>query len=273
MPELPEVETIKRDLEQSILGKKIHDVIVYDSLVVNGPPKQFINHLKGKIIKSVSRRSKALIIHFETEEYLVVHLKMTGQLILGDNLRETQKLKDTKVVFHLSDGTCINYNDQRRFGLLSFVKSLDTIGYFQNLGPEPLTGDFNADWLKENLKKRNSPIKPLLMNQQFVSGIGNIYASEILFEAGINPKKQAGRLKDKDIKSLYSATRKVLQEAIELRGSSMRNYRDASGQKGDFINRINVYAREGEDCPSCAKPINKIVQAGRSTFYCKKCQK
>ena len=273
MPELPEVETITRDLNKKIKDLSIDDVMIFDDRVVVGKKKDFIKNLKNKKIHSITRRAKAIIVSFADQTFLVIHLKMTGQLVYGKNLKESENLKETKVVFKLSDGKFLNYNDQRLFGKLTFAADLDDISYLKNLGPEPLNGHFSAEWLNTNLEKRKVPIKTLLMDQRFVAGIGNIYASEILFAAKVHPQKLSSRLKSAQIELLYQSTRNILNEAIQYRGTSMRNYRDADGKKGEFNNRIKVYAKDNEPCSVCGELILKIVQAGRSTFFCQKYQK
>jgi len=167
----------------------------------------------------------------------------------------------------------LNYNDQRLFGRLTLFEKLEDVKHFSILGPEPFDAAFNPSFMNEALKRRNVAIKTVLMDHTFVAGIGNIYASEILFRSGISPRRAARRLKFNEIKRLHEMTLEVLEEAITHRGSSMRNYRDGNGEKGTFNKLIKVYAREGENCERCWTPIVKIVQSGRSTFYCKKCQK
>ncbi len=267
MPELPEVETIKRDLIKCLLGKTIKSVFVNDTMVVRQPdPKLFVKRLIGKTIVDIRRRGKAVIFELNNGDFLVVQLIMTGQLIYG------KKLKTSRVIFELSDNKYLNYNDQRRFGRLSAVGDLNQIKFFQTLGIEPLSREFHYDWLYRELSKRKTPIKSLLMNQNFVAGIGNIYASEILFRCGINPKRPARTLKPKEIRLLHTTTVEVLNEAIRLRGSSVNTYRDVNGQKGRFLNRIRVYGKENEECAICKTPITRIVLSGRSTFFCKRCQ-
>lgn len=232
MPELPEVETIARDLRRKILDQKIEDITVYDARVIQ--------------------------------------LMMTGQLI---NSARPRQDKVTKVSLRLSNGRYLHYNDQRLFGRLQVVDTLEQIPYFNKLGPEPLTNGFSPSWLAKKLKEKKVPIKALLMDHTFVAGIGNIYASEILFQSRINPKRPAHRLKKEDINKLHAATRKILTEAIRWRGTSMNTYRDANGEKGGFIRRIKVYGRENEDCSRCKTPLLKILQRGRSTFFCPRCQR
>ena len=273
MPELPEVETIKRDLENHLPGLFIEDIRIHDARVIRDIDQgQFVKTIKGCRINAIDRRGKAIIIQLEVCGYLVIQLKMTGQLIYGEDLKTIENLKETKVTFKLSDGHYLNYNDQRLFGRLSFVKRLEDHLYLQSIGIEPLSDGFNAQWLKKELKQRKTPVKMLLMKQEFLAGIGNIYASEILFHAGIHPKKLASKLNVSQVQSLYAETKDVLKRAIKFRGSSMRNYRDSFGEKGRFMSQIKVYGRENEACFNCKTPITRIVQGARSTFFCKKCQ-
>lgn len=270
MPELPEVETIARDLRRKILDQKIEDITVYDNRVIRQPAGQFVASLKGRRLNKVSRRGKVLILELDNGRYFVVQLMMTGQLI--DAARPRQD-KITKVSLRLSSGRYLHYNDQRLFGRLQVVDTPEQIPYFNKLGPEPLKDGFSLSWLAKKLKGKRVPIKALLMDHTFVAGIGNIYASEILFQSGINPKRPAHRLNKEEIVKLHTATQKILAEAIRWRGTSMNTYRDANGEKGGFMGRIKVYGRENEDCSRCKTPLSKILQRGRSTFYCPKCQR
>lgn len=274
MPELPEVETIKRDLEEKLIGLRINDVDVYDDRVIKDVSQRtFISKLKNRTFKSIFRRGKAIIIMFDNGQYLVIQVKMTGFLIYhSQNLKTSQNSKETKVVFQLSNGRYLNYNDQRLFGWLILTDDLSTLPYIKTLGPEPFDESLDVDWYKNKLQSRKMPIKPLLMNQAFLAGIGNIYASEILFRAQINPKKASRRLTSREIKSLHQATVETLKEAIAFRGTSMRNYRDSKGKKGKFMERIRVYGRENKGCINCGTSIKRIVQSGRSTYFCKRCQ-
>jgi len=272
MPELPEVETIKRDLKKATLGLYIEEIFVYDLRVIKElSEKEFIRRLKGRRILKIERRAKALIIFFDQGLHLVVQLKMTGQLIIhAEQLLPPSP--DTKVTFRLSNNTYLNYNDQRTFGWLIVTEDLREVPYLHTAGPEPLNEVFNFHWLKKGLRGRKAPIKNLLMNQNFLAGIGNIYASEILFSAHINPRKKANRLTHKEILSLQKSTQEVLENAVKHRGTSMRNYRDSRGHKGNFMSHIKVYGREDEQCLICSETIKRIVQSGRSTFFCRRCQ-
>jgi len=271
MPELPEVETIKRDLEKRILGLKVKEVVVRDTRSIQGlSTNKFISKFKNQFIKKIERRGKALIIALSSRSYLVIQLGMTGQVILSQ--ASSGHIKETKVIFHLSNGMHMLYNDQRVFGRLIWTDDLSKIKYLTSIGPEPFKEAFSEHWLKVNLKRRTSPIKTLLMNSTFVAGIGNIYASEILFEAGINPNTKADKLNSRQVAALRDSTRSVLREAIKSRGTSMRNFRDASGAEGKFMKRIKVYGRANQPCLRCEEPIQRIVQGGRSSFFCPACQ-
>ena len=273
MPELPEVETVKRDISRYILGRSIKAVRVIDGRVIRGISiKAFANRLIGRKFVEISRRGKAIICRLDDEQLFVVQLMMTGQLVYAASIPQNPP-KETKVIFELSDASALNYNDQRLFGRLSLIKKLEDIKYFTILGPEPFDKSFNPQFMKDHLTRRSVPIKNALMDHTFVAGIGNIYASEILFRSRIDPRRRAHRLKLNEIECVHRVTREVLDEAIKFRGSSMRNYRDGDGKKGTFNKRIKVYAREDEPCESCRAPIVRIVQGGRSTFFCQSCQK
>ncbi len=274
MPELPEVETITTDLNKQIKNLNIEECFIYDDRVVFPAQKRTLKKkVLGKTISSVYRRSKMIIIQFKNEGYLLVHLKMTGQLIYQEDLNLSKDSRDTKVVFKLSNGKYLNYNDQRTFGKLKFVNSLAESSYILTSGPEPLEKGFSLQWLDGSLKSRSAPIKNLLLNQHFIAGIGNIYASEILFDAQNKPTKQANKLTKKQIAALHATTISILKDAVKCRGVSMRNYRDASGKKGRFQDKIRVYGKGNQQCPLCGNEIIKITQAQRSTFYCNSCQK
>lgn len=278
MPELPEVETIKRDLEKLVLGLKITQVTIHDGRVVQNQIKgKFEDQLKGLTIIKIYRRAKALVIQFDRRRYLVVHLKMTGQMIYGEDLKQTRKLKETKVVFKLSNGKTLNYNDQRLFGRLILTDDLQKVSCLNKLGPEPLEKEFASSWListvKELSRRKKTAIKVQLLDQTFIAGIGNIYASEILFDAKVNPQKRLHHLNQDELKRIHQSTVTVLNEAVKQRGTSMRNYRDSAGEKGNFMSMIKVYGRENEGCVSCKSLIQRISQAQRSTFYCAACQR
>ena len=268
MPELPEVETIVRDLSKSLHGKLFSKVDVLDTFLLRQKTQDFIRRIEGQAIDKITRRGKALIVHLASKEFLVIQLMMTGQLIFNGSQE-----KHTRIAFGFSDGCRLLYNDQRRFGQLRVVAHLNEVKHFNILGPEPFSKVFTPVLMRDAFRKTIRPIKNVLLDHTFVAGIGNIYACEILYRSGLNPKRQARRISEAEGKILHRTIREVLKEAIAYRGSSMRNYRDGSGQKGSFNQRLSVYARKGLPCPRCQKPVQRIIQAGRSTFYCGYCQK
>lgn len=274
MPELPEVETIKRDLIERVVSSAILDVRVFDGRVIRScAASTFIKKCRGRTIVDCTRKGKAILFQFDNAAYLVIQPMMTGQLICAPHFGKTPREKATKITFRLSNGMDLNYNDQRLFGRLHCVKDLRKVEFLNTIGPDPFEEAFKPDWLKSALAPHRGPIKTLLMNQQFVAGIGNIYASEILFKSRIAPKRAANSLNFKEITKLHQVTQNVLNEAIKFRGTSMLTYRDSFGREGSFIRRIKVYGRENEACRVCRSPITKVVMAGRSTFYCSSCQK
>jgi formamidopyrimidine-DNA glycosylase len=243
-------------------------VIVHDAFVLRQKEKDFIRRIKNQPVKEITRRGKAIIMHLGSGEFLVIQVIMTGQLII-DGLKD----KHTRLTFYFSDDSKLLYNDQRRFGQLRVVAKLDEIKHFTILGPEPFSKEFTPALMRETFQHKTRPIKNVLLDHTFVAGIGNIYACEILFRSRVSPKRQAGRISLAETKTIHSHIVKVLKEAITHRGSSMRNYVDSAGKKGRFNERLSVYAREDAACPRCQKPILRITQAGRSTFYCGQCQK
>lgn len=270
MPELPEVETIKRDLDQRVRNLTIEKVKVFDDRVIaDRSTRSFMAKLKGKTFQSFSRRAKCVICHLSPKGYLIIQPKMTGHMLYGEIIQEA----GLRVLFELSNGKYLNYRDIRLFGWLSYVEDLSEFKHFQTLGPEPFDKDFSVEYFTDQLKRRTMAIKPALMNPQIVVGVGNIYASEILYDIGLNPKTSAKKVTKKKIQEMHESIQKILKKAIDMRGSSMRDYRDAEGQKGGFMKLIQVYGRAGEKCYRCSAEIVRIVQAQRSTFYCKKCQR
>jgi formamidopyrimidine-DNA glycosylase len=268
MPELPEVETIVRDLNKSLRGKIFSDVIVHDAFLLRQKQKDFIRRIKGQVLEKITRRGKAVIMHLSSGEYLVVQLMMTGQLI-ADGPPD----KHTRLTFNFSDGSRLLYNDQRRFGQLRVVASLGEMKHFNILGPEPFSKEFTPDLIREVFRKTSRPVKNVLLDHTFVAGIGNIYACEVLYRSKVDPRRQARRLDQAEVRSVHHKIVEVLNEAIALRGCSMRNYRDGLGHEGRFKERLAVYARQGLPCPRCGQLIQRTTQSGRGTFYCGHCQK
>lgn len=272
MPELPEVETIKRDLVQRIIGARIQDLRIFDARVIrNISSADFREYLRDQMFVEIHRRGKALIFWLQPGPYqLVIQLMMTGQLVYSTTLRQE---KATKLLFSLSKGGYLLYNDQRLFGRLQLVATPEEIKYFRILGPEPLGPDFYGERFAAQLKRSARPIKNVLLDHTVVAGIGNIYASEILFAAGVRPQRRASGLKKIEAQRLFCAIPAILSRAVRSRGTSMNTYRDGSGRRGNFMKQIQVYGRDGENCRHCGRKILRMVLAGRSTFYCSHCQR
>jgi len=266
MPELPEVETIKRGLEKVILGKKITEVCVHNPKVIREPaPVKFKKELTGAVVKNILRKAKILILELANGKSLTIHLKMTGQLVYPGNG------KTSRVSFHLSDGKYLDFNDQRLFAELRLLNDWRSLKFIQALGPEPF--DITVEQFKGMLSKKKAKIKPLLMDQTFISGIGNLYAAEILFRAMIHPQRPANSLSDKEKEILFREIKDTLKEAIRHKGSSVDQYVRVSGKPGDYARYHKVYDRQGKPCLVCKTPIKRISLGGRGTYFCPKCQK
>lgn len=266
MPELPEVETVKRELEKTVINKKIIDVIVNNAKVIRDPKKEkFAAGLKNAGIKKVIRRGKLLIFELSNGKALTVHLKMTGQLIYPGNG------KISKVSFKLSDGKLLDFNDTRLFGELRVLDNWQDLKFIKELGPEPF--DLSAEEFSKILKNKKTRIKILIMDQKIISGIGNLYASEALFEAKIDPRRPANSLSQKEAGSLFAEIKKVLSEAIKYGGSSVDQYVRVSGKPGDYVRFHRVYDREGQACYKCKGKVKRITLGGRGTYFCPSCQR
>lgn len=273
MPELPEVETVCRGLSASITGATIKNVTLKRADLRIPFPKDFAKQLAGRKIISITRRAKYLLFYFDNDLVMLAHLGMSGRFSVEKALPKQFNTHD-HVVISLNDGRTLIYHDPRRFGLMTLMKSNETETHelLAHLGPEPFSDSFNAKYLEAQLLRRKGAIKPVLMDQTLVVGVGNIYASEALFLAGINPTASARKAAAKaDL--MVSTIRNVLSAAIESGGSSLRDFIHVSGEAGYFQHQFNVYGREDEPCYSCHKPLISIQQAGRSTFYCKACQR
>jgi formamidopyrimidine-DNA glycosylase len=266
MPELPEVETIKRELEKSLLGKKITEVCVHNPIVVREPSvAKFKSGLEGSSIKKILRKAKVLILELSNGRALVIHLKMTGQLVYPGNG------KDARVIFRLADGKTLDFNDRRLFAELRLLDDWHSFKFIQSLGPEPF--DLSQEQFNSMLAKKRTRIKPLLMDQGFISGVGNLYAAEVLFRSRINPERSASSLSDKERELLFEELKKTLIEAIEHRGSSVDQYVQLSGEPGDYVRFHKVYDREGKPCLFCKTPIKRTSLGGRGTYFCPRCQR
>jgi len=266
MPELPEVETIKRELEKAVLGKKITEVCVHNPKVIREPSvEKFRKGLEGATIKNILRKAKVLILELSTGKALVIHLKMTGQLVYPGNG------KASRVSFRLSDTKTLDFNDQRLFAELRLMDDWRSLKFIQGLGPEPF--DLTVEQFKEMFAHKKTKIKPLLMDQTFISGVGNLYAAEVLFRARIHPQRPAASLFDKEKEILFKEIKDTLQEAIQHKGSSVDQYVQLSGKPGDYVKYHKVYDRKGKPCLICKTSIKRISLGGRGTYFCPKCQK
>jgi formamidopyrimidine-DNA glycosylase len=273
MPELPEVETVRRGLDHALAGAVIENVQLRRKNLRTAFPPRFAETLTGRQIKSVERRAKYLVFRLDSEDVVIAHLGMSGRFLI--NLTEPKKFSaHDHLIIRLEDGRTLVFNDARRFGLMTITnsKKVSTHPLFARLGPEPFEQEFSTSYLKDKLAARRSPIKPVLMDQHLVVGVGNIYASEALFDAGVNPKRMACDVADK-ASALVKSIHKVLSAAISSGGSSLRDFMGVDGNAGYFQHKFFVYDREGKPCLTCRTPIKMIRQSGRSTFFCPKCQK
>ena len=283
MPELPEVEIVVRDLRMRILNKKINKIDILLPRIVKS--RSFKKILLGNKFVDIERIGKLIVITLERGGYLLAHFKMTGQLIYqkgkkviagghNDGIKpEEMPGRWTRVIFTFSDRSKLYFNDLRTFGYLRIVNSKELEIVKSKFGVEPLGIELTLNLLKEKIKFRKISIKALLLNQQIIAGLGNIYVDEILFAAGVKPTRVAGSLKTREIKSIYNTIRPILKKAIKARGTTFNNFVDADGNIGNFVSQLKVYGRNGKKCKKCASIIKKLKVAGRGTHYCPDCQK
>jgi formamidopyrimidine-DNA glycosylase len=271
VPELPEVETIVRGLAQALPGAKIRRVEVLRPDLIEGEPAgAFAKALEGKRIRSVARRAKNTVIGVG-DGYLLVNLGMTGRLLVTGADDEPPPHLGVRIA--LDRKRELRYHDVRRFGRLWRMTEEEWRAWEATLGVEPLSDEFTARWLCEAAARSRVAIKTWLMDQARVVGVGNIYASEALFRAKVDPRRPASTLTPAECARIRGAVRDVLQESIEFRGTTLLDYRDSDGEPGGFVARLRVYDREGEPCARCGRPVSRIVQGGRSTFFCESCQR
>lgn len=282
MPELPEVETVRRGLEPSMTGA------VITRADVNRPdlrwpfPDRMPERLTGARVLQLRRRSKYILADLDTDETLLVHLGMSGRMtVSGDPLGQfvhehPALIKHDHVVFHMDNGARVTFNDPRRFGAMDLLHTdtAETHPLLAKIGPEPLGNDFNEAHLIAAFAKKNTPIKTALLDQSLIAGLGNIYVCEALFRAGLNPSLKAKDIKPAKLAELVPIIREILLDAIEAGGSSLKDFRQAGGELGYFQHSFRVYGREGEPCvtQNCASAVARITQSGRSTFFCPTCQ-
>ncbi|MHA3913905.1 bifunctional DNA-formamidopyrimidine glycosylase/DNA-(apurinic or apyrimidinic site) lyase [Halovulum sp. GXIMD14793] len=277
MPELPEVETVRRGLDPVLTGKVIARAIVRRPDLRWPFPENMAKRLTGQTVLRLRRRSKYILADLSSDETLLVHLGMSGRLLLHAPRDVVETGRHDHVELQTETGARVVFNDPRRFGAMDLLPT-QTAGAHRllaSLGPEPLGNDFNETTLAERLKGRRTPIKSALLDQRNVAGLGNIYVCEALWRAGISPKRLAGDISAARIAELVPHIRETLLDAITAGGSSLRDYRQADGELGYFQHAFRAYGREGEPClrEGCGGTIKRIVQSGRSTFYCPKCQR
>ena len=283
MPELPEVETVRRGLVPAMEGAVIARVDVNRPDLRWPFPERMAERLEGARVDRLGRRSKYILADLSTGETLIIHLGMSGRILIsGDPLGQFHHdhpaaEKHDHVVIHMQNGARVTFNDPRRFGAMDLAPTESVEGHMllKKLGPEPLGNAFDERYLVGALGGRRTPIKSALLDQRVVAGLGNIYVCEVLFRAGISPMRQAGRISAARVAGLVPLIRDVLNEAIEAGGSSLKDYRHTDGELGYFQHTFRVYDRQGTPCqtPDCTGKIARIVQSGRSSFYCPRCQR
>jgi formamidopyrimidine-DNA glycosylase len=269
VPELPEVETIANYLRRELTGRRVSSVWIGWSKIVDRPsPEQFHQRLTGAVLEGCERRGKFLVFPLSTGQCLILHLRMTGTPCIKHAAAGPDN--HTHAVFVFGDDLSLHYRDVRKFGRFYLVD--DSLEVLSNLGPEPLGEEFSVEWLTHQLSSRRAGIKPLLLDQRFVAGIGNIYADEALYRAGIHPRRLASDLIPSEAIRLHDGIRSVLREAVSAGGSTLQDFRSPRGETGEFQHRLSVFRRQGERCPRCGEQVERIRLQGRSTHFCPSCQ-
>jgi formamidopyrimidine-DNA glycosylase len=276
MPELPEVETVRARLEPRLVGRRFERVEIHDPRLTRpDDPAGVAAQLEGEQVAALDRRGKYLIVRFESGRVLLIHLRMTGQLLLHANGGSTPA-EDVhrRAVVRLDDGSDVIYRDMRRFGTWQLLDEEDVAPYLaQRIGREPLLRSFTSKRLAEALEGRRAPLKSALLDQRRLAGVGNIYADEALWRARLHPLRPAGELTAAEIAALHRGIRSALRAGIARQGATLSNYRTPDGSPGGMQEEFKVYGREGEPCQRCGTPIEKIRAAGRGTWYCPFCQR
>lgn len=290
MPELPEVETIRRDLAGVLVGKKIKDVVVRKAKMARGGSRRLTKALVGQRVASVERRAKLLMLRLEpSNHYLLLHLKMTGQLTYqdaneviagGHSWRALEQElpapslpdKHTHIIFSFTGGAKLYFNDLRQFGYVQVVSPEEKAVIERTYGIEPLTAAFTLEAFRQALGRRAAPLKAVLLNQAVIAGLGNIYVDEVCFAAGVGPQRRVNRLTHDEVARLWRACTKIIERAIKYRGTTFNTYRDSRGRRGNYLEHLQVYGRMGEPCRRCAGVVKRVTVAGRGTHYCPSCQ-
>lgn len=272
MPELPEVESVKNGLNNLIINEKILSVdVLWDNIIKHPDPKTFSEYLVGESFENIRRRGKYLLLDL-TDFTLVSHLRMEGKYRLVDTDDELNK--HDHVIFHLSSGKDLRYNDVRKFGTMILVDKYqeETVKGIKKLGPEPVASELDVEALKTKLQRHSKSIKAVLLDQTAVAGLGNIYCDEVLYLAKIHPAKPSNQVTNEEISALRLAIIEVMAQAVEAGGTTIRTYKNAFGEDGHFQNKLKVYGKEGEICKRCGHTIEKATIAQRGTHYCPHCQ-
>ena len=289
MPELPEVEVVKRSLVNKTQNLIVKAVKINDGRLRYKIDRNKVKKIIGLKLKKISRKSKYLLFFFNKDIVMLVHLGMTGKFFFVNSKRtkfktsfyydinEVKDKKHDRIIFTLSNNQKLIYNDIRKFGFIKFIKqvNLEQNVHLKYLGPEPLSAKFNIRYFKNYIKGRKRTIKDLLMDQKFISGLGNIYVNEILFFSGVRPSKKIKRLTDTEIQKIIKFSKKIIAKAILFGGSSIKDFSSSSGKKGSFQQHFSVYGKKGENCSkvNCKGKIKKIAISNRASFFCNKCQK
>jgi formamidopyrimidine-DNA glycosylase len=274
MPELPETETIARDLDRAVVGSRIEEVTVSHPDVLRGvTPAELAYRVHGATIASCRRRAKLVVLELSTGDRLAVQPRFTGALLLDDGTLPEVERRYSAVAFRLADGRVLHYRDIRRLGTVALMTPEQWEDYSRGLGMEPLDPGFSPAYLSALLRGSRQAVKKVLMDQRRLAGVGNIYANEALWRAGIDPSRSARSLSFPEIERLHGALVGVLREAIEARGTSFRDYRDAAGERGGFARMLVAYGRAGEPCPRCGgRLVGTHAVDGRMTVFCPRCQ-
>jgi formamidopyrimidine-DNA glycosylase len=275
VPELPEVETIRRQLAPRVAGRAIERAQVLDPLwSAPAAPREVERRLTGRRIDALRRRGKYLIADLEGDRHLVMHLRMTGNLLWVPAADDRAKRAHLRVRLTLDDGHRLLFTDQRRFGTGIVIDGTPALAEYLagRVGPEPLDPGFTPDVLARAARGRRAPVKAFLLDQRRVAGVGNIYADEALFRAGIHPMRPTGRLRRPEIERLHAGIVEALERGIARQGASIDDYRDSNGERGSMQKEFLIHLREGQPCVRCGRPVAKTVAAGRGTYLCRRCQ-
>lgn len=272
MPELPEVESVVQDIVPFVVGKRVKKIEVLSPRIIQTDEKKFLKEIIGSVISHIERRGKYILIYLANKKILVVHLRMTGGLIFTIPEKSSSH-SYVRVRFVLDDKSELLYVDSRTLGTMHLIESKEEIQGLHQLGPEPLSEEFSVEYLERLLKRKKGSIKGALLDQRNIAGLGNIYADESLFFAGILPNREPSSLTKKEIGKLYQGIRKVISDALQEGGTTFRDYRNGKGESGQYQERLKVYGRNKKECVKCGAEIQKTRVAGRGTHFCLKCQK